>query len=77
VLLIYGALVADTMVPLAEAPALAPFRRILYHRRGYGHSPRPEPVRPVTLVGHAGTPWACWTTTISAPPTSPATRAGP
>jgi 3-oxoadipate enol-lactonase len=53
VLLIHGALVADTMVPLAEAPALSPFRRIIYHRRGYGHSPRPEPVRPVTLAEHA------------------------
>jgi pimeloyl-ACP methyl ester carboxylesterase len=53
VLLIHGALVADTMVPLAEAPPLSPFRRILYHRRGYGHSPRPEPVRPVTLAEHA------------------------
>jgi pimeloyl-ACP methyl ester carboxylesterase len=53
VLLIHGALVADTMVPLAEAPALSPFRRILYHRRGYGQSPRPGPVRPVTLAEHA------------------------
>jgi pimeloyl-ACP methyl ester carboxylesterase len=53
VLLIHGALVADTMVPLAEASALSPFRRILYHRRGYGQSPRPEPVRPVTLAEHA------------------------
>jgi pimeloyl-ACP methyl ester carboxylesterase len=53
VLLIHGALVADTLVPLAEASALSPFRRILYHRRGYGHSPRPEPVRPVTLAEHA------------------------
>jgi pimeloyl-ACP methyl ester carboxylesterase len=53
VLLIHGALVADTMVSLAEAPALAPFRRILYHRRGYGQSPRLEPVRPVTLAEHA------------------------
>jgi 3-oxoadipate enol-lactonase len=53
VLLIHGALVADTMVPLAEAPALAPFRRILYHRRGYGQSSQTEPVRPVTLAEHA------------------------
>ena len=53
VLLIHGALAADTMVPLAEASALAPFRRILYHRRGYGQSPRTEPVRPVTLAEHA------------------------
>ncbi len=53
VLLIHGALVAGTMVPLAEAPALSPFRRILYHRRGYGQSPRTEPVRPVTLAEHA------------------------
>jgi pimeloyl-ACP methyl ester carboxylesterase len=53
VLLIHGALAADTMLPLAGAPALSGFRRILYHRRGYGHSPRPEPVRPVTLAEHA------------------------
>ena len=53
VLLIHGTLAADTMVPLAEAPALSGFRRILYHRRGYGQSPRPEPVRPVTLAEHA------------------------
>ncbi len=53
VLLIHGALVADTMAPLAEASALSPFRRILYHRRGYGLSPRTEPVRPVTLAEHA------------------------
>ena len=52
VLLIHGALLADTMVPLAEAPALSAFRRILYHRRGYGHSPRPEPVRPLTPAEH-------------------------
>jgi pimeloyl-ACP methyl ester carboxylesterase len=53
VLLIHGALVADTMVPLAGAPALSPYRRILYHRRGYGQSARTEPPRPVTLAEHA------------------------
>jgi pimeloyl-ACP methyl ester carboxylesterase len=53
VLLIHGALVADTMVPLAETSALSQFCRILYHRRGYGQSPRTEPVRAVTLAEHA------------------------
>ena len=53
-LLIHGFLVADTMMPLDEAPALSPFRRIFYHRRGYGQSPRPEPARPATLAEHAG-----------------------
>jgi pimeloyl-ACP methyl ester carboxylesterase len=53
VVLIHGALVADTMMPIAEAPAFSAFRRIVYHRRGYGESPRSEPVRPVTLAEHA------------------------
>ena len=53
VLLVHGALVADTMMPLAGAPALSAFRRIVYHRRGYGRSPRPDPVQPVTLTEHA------------------------
>jgi pimeloyl-ACP methyl ester carboxylesterase len=49
VLLIHGALVADMLASIAEAPALSSFRRIVYHRRGYGESPRPEPARPATL----------------------------
>ncbi len=53
VLLIHGALVADTMRPLVEAPALATSRRIMYHRRGYGQSPRSAPVQPVSLAAHA------------------------
>lgn len=53
VLLIHGALVADTMQRLAEAPALGSFRRIVYHRRGYGDSPAPMPARPTTLAEFA------------------------
>jgi pimeloyl-ACP methyl ester carboxylesterase len=52
VLLIHGAFAEGTMVPLANAPALLPFRRILYHRRGYGQSSRPDPMRPMTADDH-------------------------
>jgi pimeloyl-ACP methyl ester carboxylesterase len=53
VLLVHGAFIADAMVPLAHEPAMAPYRRILYHRRGYGESPRPEPLRPASLADQA------------------------
>jgi pimeloyl-ACP methyl ester carboxylesterase len=40
VLLIHGAMVADLLAPLAAEPALASYRIILLHRRGYaGSSP--------------------------------------
>ena len=40
VVLIQTALTADELLPLAEDPALAGYRRLLYHRRGYaGSSP--------------------------------------
>lgn len=53
VLMLHGALVADTMVPVAQSPALASYRRLVLHRRGYGESSRPDPVVPVPLAAHA------------------------
>ena len=45
VLLIHGALIEDTFLPLLGQPALSDYRLILYHRRGYGRSaPFPGPV---------------------------------
>ena len=38
VLLIHGALIQDTFLPLLGEPALSGYRLILYHRRGYGRS---------------------------------------
>lgn len=38
VVFVQTALTADECEPLAEQPALAPYRRILYRRRGYGRS---------------------------------------
>jgi pimeloyl-ACP methyl ester carboxylesterase len=38
--LIHGGLVADAFRPLLAQPALAGYRTILYHRRGYGQSSR-------------------------------------
>ena len=40
VLLIHGALIEDTFLPLLGEPALSDYRLILYHRRGYGRSAR-------------------------------------
>jgi pimeloyl-ACP methyl ester carboxylesterase len=40
-LLIHGASVAETFVPLMKEPALAPFKLIRYHRRGYAGSGHP------------------------------------
>ena len=40
VLFIHGAVVADMLRPIAEAPALSEYHRITYHRRGYGGSSR-------------------------------------
>jgi pimeloyl-ACP methyl ester carboxylesterase len=42
------ALVADELVPLANQPALAGFRKLLYHRRGYGGSRGVEPSGSIT-----------------------------
>ena len=43
VLLIHGALIAETFRPLMREPALAPYRLIRYHRRGHaGSDPMPE-----------------------------------
>lgn len=41
VLFIHGAIWADFLRPLAEQPAFSSFRRIRYHRRGYGESGGP------------------------------------
>jgi pimeloyl-ACP methyl ester carboxylesterase len=41
VLFIHGAIWADLLRPLAEQPAFSVFRRIRYHRRGYGESGGP------------------------------------
>ncbi|WP_448624051.1 alpha/beta fold hydrolase [Geodermatophilus sp. URMC 64] len=38
VLLMHPGFVADGMLPLLDQPALAAFRLVLYHRRGYGRS---------------------------------------
>jgi len=52
ILMIHGALIADALLPLAQAEALSSFRRITYHKRGYGDSSRVEPV-PMTLAQNA------------------------
>jgi pimeloyl-ACP methyl ester carboxylesterase len=41
VLFIHGAIWADFLRPLAEEPAFSGFKRIRYHRRGYGESGGP------------------------------------
>lgn len=38
VLMIHGAAIADTFVPLVRQPELGAYRAIRYHRRGYGDS---------------------------------------
>lgn len=53
VVLIHGGFAADTMAAVAGSPTLTPYRRIRYHRRGYAESPRPAPVRPLSLNEHA------------------------
>ena len=40
ILLIHSGFVADSMLPLLSQPALQPYRKIAYHRGGYGHSDR-------------------------------------
>jgi pimeloyl-ACP methyl ester carboxylesterase len=51
VLFVHGAFVADAFRPLCSEPALAEYRLIAYHRRGYGASePAPESM---TLEEHA------------------------
>ena len=70
VLFIHGAIWADFLRPLAEQPAFSGFKRIRYHRRGYGESGGSAGAstcrRPTSLP--------CWTTsrwtgrTLSATP---------
>lgn len=38
VVFIQTALTADELLPIASQPSLEPYRRVLYHRRGYGRS---------------------------------------
>ncbi len=51
VLLIHGALIEDTFLPLLGEPALSDYRLILYHRRGYGRSARLA--GPFSIADHA------------------------
>lgn len=51
--LVHGGFAAELLTVLERAEPLAGCRRILYHRRGYGRSPRPERVRPTTLAENA------------------------
>jgi hypothetical protein len=48
ILFLQTALTADELVPLANQPALAGFRKLLYHRRGYGGSGGVEPSGSIT-----------------------------
>jgi pimeloyl-ACP methyl ester carboxylesterase len=41
VLLIHGALIADSFLPMMDEPALANYRVVRYHRRGYAGSSAP------------------------------------
>lgn len=50
VLLVHGADVADTFVPMMGRPALDGYRRIRYHRRGYGAV---GPTGQVSIAQHA------------------------
>jgi len=43
-LLIHGASVAETFVPLLKEPALGAYRKVRYHRRGYAGSGHPKGV---------------------------------
>jgi pimeloyl-ACP methyl ester carboxylesterase len=40
ILLMHSGFVADSMLPLLSQPAMRSYRKIAYHRRGYGHSER-------------------------------------
>jgi pimeloyl-ACP methyl ester carboxylesterase len=51
VLLIHGAIVADSFLPLVEQPVLSGYRLIRYHRRGYGRSDPPNGA--ATIEGQA------------------------
>jgi hypothetical protein len=48
ILFLQTALTADELVPLANQPALAGFRKLLYHWRGYGGSGGVEPSGSIT-----------------------------
>ena len=47
VLLLHSGFVADSMVPLLGQPSLQPYRKIAYHRRGYGDSDRADGPRSI------------------------------
>jgi pimeloyl-ACP methyl ester carboxylesterase len=62
ILMIHGALIGPTFAPLLKEPALGRYRRIRYHRRGYGGSGRPgrltnfheQAADAAALLGHLG-----------------------
>ena len=49
VLLIHGGVIAASYVPVMREPALARYRLIRYHRRGYAGSTKPEPGASVSI----------------------------
>lgn len=49
VLLIHGGVIAASYVPVMREPALASYRLIRYHRRGYAGSTKPEPGASVSI----------------------------
>ncbi len=51
VVFIHGALTANTFETLVTEPPLASYRRVTYHRRGYGDSPRLD--HGMSFAGHA------------------------
>jgi pimeloyl-ACP methyl ester carboxylesterase len=51
VLLIHGAIVADSFLPMMSEPALSHYQLIRYRRRGYGQSAPPS--GPSTVSGQA------------------------
>lgn len=53
VVLVHGGFAAELLASVEQSSALGGVRRVLYHRRGYGLSPRPDPVRPLTLADQA------------------------
>ncbi|PJJ58223.1 pimeloyl-ACP methyl ester carboxylesterase [Mumia flava] len=53
VVLVHGGFAAELLAGVEQAEALGGFRRVLYHRQGHGHSPRPEPIGPLTLEDQA------------------------
>ena len=53
VILVHGGLSAQMLAPVEQALAGSTSRRVLFHRHGYGRSPRPRHRRPLGLADHA------------------------